>query len=154
MAGARLSRKFRTRFSPAACSAMGWRSIRLTLDRPFLLRQQLRALIRATAGVELRVMFPMIATVGEFDDAREIFATSQAWGFTSRMNGFSCCRAEAIVPPKDRKMKQLGVPFLLTGSGLRQRVVNQSCLRCAAAAFRRTSFLRSLRCALHRGQSL
>ena len=34
---------------------MGWRSIRLTLDRPFLLRQQLRALIRATAGVELRV---------------------------------------------------------------------------------------------------
>src|SRR5258708_6721619 len=58
------------------------------------------------------------------------------------MNGFSCCRAEAIVPPKDRKMKRLGVPFLRTGSVLRQRVVNQSCLRCTAAAFRRTSFLK------------
>jgi phosphotransferase system enzyme I (PtsP) len=53
--------------------AMGWRSIRLTLDRPFLLRQQLRALIRATVGAELRVMFPMIATVAELDAAREIF---------------------------------------------------------------------------------
>lgn len=53
--------------------AMGWRSIRLTLDRPALLRQQLRALIKATAGRHLRVMFPMIATVSEFDAARRIF---------------------------------------------------------------------------------
>lgn len=53
--------------------AMGWRSIRLTLDRPFLLRQQLRALIKATAGRHLRVMFPMIATVAEFEAARRIF---------------------------------------------------------------------------------
>ena len=53
--------------------AMGWRSIRLTLDRPSLLRQQLRALIRATAGKELRVMFPMIAEVSELDAARRIF---------------------------------------------------------------------------------
>ncbi len=53
--------------------AMGWRSIRLTLDRPSLLRQQLRALIKATAGRHLRVMFPMIATVAEFDAARKIF---------------------------------------------------------------------------------
>jgi phosphotransferase system enzyme I (PtsP) len=52
--------------------AMGWRSIRLTLDRPSLLRQQLRALIAATAGGTLRVMFPMVATVGEFDAARAI----------------------------------------------------------------------------------
>ncbi len=52
--------------------AMGWRSIRLTLDRPSLLRQQLRALIAATAGGTLRVMFPMIATVAEFDEARFI----------------------------------------------------------------------------------
>lgn len=53
--------------------AMGWRSIRLTLDRPSLLRQQLRALIKATAGRHLRVMFPMIATVSEFRAARQIF---------------------------------------------------------------------------------
>jgi phosphotransferase system enzyme I (PtsP) len=52
--------------------AMGWRSIRITLDRPALLRQQVRALIRASAGMNLSVMFPMIAEVGEFIAAREI----------------------------------------------------------------------------------
>ncbi len=53
--------------------AMGWRSIRLTLDRPALLRQQLRAMIKATEGEVLRVMFPMVASVAEFDAARRIF---------------------------------------------------------------------------------
>jgi phosphotransferase system, enzyme I, PtsP len=53
--------------------AMGWRAIRIALDRPAMLRQQLRALIRAAAGRSLRVMFPMIADIGEFDAAREIF---------------------------------------------------------------------------------
>lgn len=53
--------------------AMGWRSIRLTLDRPSLLRQQLRAMIKATEGEVLKVMFPMIASVAEFDAARRIF---------------------------------------------------------------------------------
>ena len=53
--------------------AMGWRSIRLTLDRPALLRQQLRAMIKATEGETLRVMFPMIASVSEFDAAHRIF---------------------------------------------------------------------------------
>jgi phosphotransferase system enzyme I (PtsP) len=53
--------------------AMGWRAIRISLDRPAILRQQLRALIRAAAGRSLRVMFPMIADIGEFDTAREIF---------------------------------------------------------------------------------
>ena len=53
--------------------AMGWRAIRISLDRPAMLRQQLRALIRAAAGRSLRVMFPMIADIGEFDNAREIF---------------------------------------------------------------------------------
>ncbi|MBY0509517.1 MAG: phosphoenolpyruvate--protein phosphotransferase [Rhodospirillaceae bacterium] len=53
--------------------AMGWRSIRLTLDRPALLKQQLRAMIKATENETLRVMFPMIASVGEFDAAHRIF---------------------------------------------------------------------------------
>ncbi len=52
--------------------AMGWRSIRITLDRPAVLRSQVRALVRASAGRELRVMFPMIANVAEFDDARRL----------------------------------------------------------------------------------
>jgi phosphotransferase system enzyme I (PtsP) len=52
--------------------AMGWRAIRMTLDRPFMLRQQLRALIRAAAGRPLEVMFPMVAEVSEYRAAREI----------------------------------------------------------------------------------
>ncbi len=52
--------------------AMGWRAIRIALDRPFMLRQQLRALVRAAEGRELRVMFPMVAEVAEFEAARRI----------------------------------------------------------------------------------
>jgi phosphotransferase system, enzyme I, PtsP len=52
--------------------ALGWRAIRLGLDRPALLRTQLRALLRAGGGRSLKIMFPMIATVAEFDQAREL----------------------------------------------------------------------------------
>jgi phosphotransferase system enzyme I (PtsP) len=50
--------------------ALGWRAIRLGLDRPGLLRSQMRALLKAAAARELKVMFPMIATVDEFDRAK------------------------------------------------------------------------------------
>ena len=53
--------------------AMGWRAIRIALDRPAMLRQQLRALLRAAAGRHLRLMFPMVAEVAEFAAAREVF---------------------------------------------------------------------------------
>ncbi len=52
--------------------AMGWRAIRLALDRPVLLRYQLRALMQAAADRELRVMFPMVATAAEFRAARRV----------------------------------------------------------------------------------
>ncbi len=51
--------------------AIGWRSIRITLDRRALLRQQMRAFLRAAAGRELYVMFPMISTFEEFMDAKK-----------------------------------------------------------------------------------
>jgi phosphotransferase system, enzyme I, PtsP len=50
--------------------ALGWRAIRLGLDRPALLRTQLRALLRAGGGRSLKIMFPMIATVAEFEQAK------------------------------------------------------------------------------------
>jgi phosphotransferase system, enzyme I, PtsP len=50
--------------------ALGWRAIRLGLDRPGLLRAQIRALLRAAAGRALKLMFPMVATVEEFDEAK------------------------------------------------------------------------------------
>ena len=52
--------------------AIGWRALRIALDLPNLLRQQIRALITAAAGRPLDVMFPMIATPAEFAEARRI----------------------------------------------------------------------------------
>ena len=52
--------------------ALGWRAIRIALDRPGLLRYQLRALLQAAAGRDLRLMFPMIAEVSEFQAARAL----------------------------------------------------------------------------------
>ncbi len=52
--------------------AMGWRSLRVGLDRPALMRRQLRALLMAAAGRPLSVMFPMVATVAEFRAARSL----------------------------------------------------------------------------------
>src|SRR5256884_37205 len=52
--------------------ALGWRAIRLGLDRPGLLRGQIRALLRAGGGRALRIMFPMITEVAEFDAAKAI----------------------------------------------------------------------------------
>jgi phosphotransferase system enzyme I (PtsP) len=59
--------------------ALGRRAIRLGLDRPGLLRLQLRALLAAAAGRELRVMVPMIATVDEFRAARELVDVECEW---------------------------------------------------------------------------
>lgn len=52
--------------------ALGWRAIRLGLDRPALLRYQVRALLQAAGGRSLNVMFPMVADVSEFLAAKEI----------------------------------------------------------------------------------
>jgi phosphotransferase system enzyme I (PtsP) len=52
--------------------AMGWRAIRMTLDRPALLRYQIRALLKAAKGRDLDLMFPMVAEVAEFRAARAL----------------------------------------------------------------------------------
>lgn len=52
--------------------ALGWRAIRLTLDRPGLLRTQIRALLKACGGRELKLMLPMVTELGEIAQAREI----------------------------------------------------------------------------------
>jgi phosphotransferase system enzyme I (PtsP) len=58
--------------SPEDNPAMGWRAIRIGLDRPAMLRQQLRALLRAAGGRDLMIKFPMIAEIAEFEAAREL----------------------------------------------------------------------------------
>ena len=52
--------------------ALGWRAIRIGLDRPAMLRQQLRALLSAAAGRHLRVKFPMVSEVSELLQARDL----------------------------------------------------------------------------------
>ncbi|MBZ9991849.1 phosphoenolpyruvate--protein phosphotransferase [Mesorhizobium sp. BH1-1-5] len=52
--------------------ALGWRAIRLTLDRPGLLRTQIRALLKASGGRELKLMLPMVTELSEITQAREI----------------------------------------------------------------------------------
>ncbi|TAX73798.1 phosphoenolpyruvate--protein phosphotransferase [Rhizobium leguminosarum] len=52
--------------------ALGWRAIRLSLDRPGLLRTQLRALLKASADTELKLMVPMVTEVSELKMVREL----------------------------------------------------------------------------------
>ncbi|MGV6871171.1 phosphoenolpyruvate--protein phosphotransferase [Pseudochelatococcus sp. B33] len=59
--------------------ALGWRAIRIGLDRPGLLRAQVRALLRACGGRALKVMFPMVATVEEFIRAKAIVTRELAY---------------------------------------------------------------------------
>lgn len=83
--------------------AMGWRATRIGLDRPKLLREQFRALLAAAEGETLHVMFPMIATVKEFRDAKALLI-SEAEEFKRRKRKF----------PKDIKVgAMLEIPSLL-----------------------------------------
>jgi phosphotransferase system, enzyme I, PtsP len=59
--------------------AMGWRALRLALDRDGLLKAQARALLEAAAGRELNIMFPMISEPWEYDAAREIVEQQRSW---------------------------------------------------------------------------
>ena len=62
---------------PEENPAIGWRAIRMSLDRPALFRMQIRALLRAGAGQELRVMLPMVSSATEMDDARVLIDKEQ-----------------------------------------------------------------------------
>jgi phosphotransferase system enzyme I (PtsP) len=83
--------------------AMGWRAIRIGLDRPAMLRQQLRALLRAASGRDLWVKFPMIAEVAEFDAAHRLLDMER-----------QRASAEGYAPPRSVKIGvMLEVPSLL-----------------------------------------
>ena len=83
--------------------AMGWRAIRIGLDRPAMLRQQLRALLRAAAGRDLWVKFPMIAEVAEFERARALLELERRRA-----------AEEGYVPPRSVRVGvMLEIPSLL-----------------------------------------
>ncbi len=88
--------------------AMGWRALRISLDRPSMLRQQLRALIRAASGRRLFVMFPMVSEVAEYIRARAILELELERAGTGAAAG------ERPEPPSAVKIgAMLEVPALL-----------------------------------------
>jgi phosphoenolpyruvate-protein phosphotransferase len=65
-------------FAGEANPFLGWRGIRIGLDRPDLLRPQVRALLRAGAGRAVHLMFPMVATLDEWRRARALVDEERA----------------------------------------------------------------------------
>ncbi len=59
--------------------AMGWRAIRMALDRPELFRLQVRAMMKAGPARELRIMIPMVSAAFEMDRIRELIAKEAAF---------------------------------------------------------------------------
>jgi phosphotransferase system enzyme I (PtsP) len=64
--------------------AMGWRALRLSLERTTLMKAQARALIEAAHGRVLKVMFPMISEPWEYEEARALFEEQLAWAKKGR----------------------------------------------------------------------
>ena len=67
--------------------AMGWRALRLSLERKALMKAQARALIEASAGKVLRVMFPMVSEPWEYEEARALFEEQIAWAKSAKRPG-------------------------------------------------------------------
>jgi phosphotransferase system enzyme I (PtsP) len=59
--------------------AMGWRALRLSLERRALMKAQARALVEASAGKVLRIMFPMVSEPWEYEEARALFEEQLDW---------------------------------------------------------------------------
>ncbi|RST30102.1 phosphoenolpyruvate--protein phosphotransferase [Sphingomonas ginkgonis] len=64
--------------------AMGWRALRLSLERSALMKAQARALIEAAGGRTLRVMFPMVSEPWEFDEAKQLFEKQIEWAVQAK----------------------------------------------------------------------
>ena len=82
--------------------AMGWRALRLSLERSTLMKAQARALLEAAAGQTLTVMFPMVSEPWEYEEARALFDEQIEW----------CKRAKRPVPRKIEYGAMLEVPGL------------------------------------------
>ena len=64
--------------------AMGWRALRLALDRDGLMKAQARALLEASAGKVLNIMFPMVSEPWEYEQARALVEHQREWLMSQR----------------------------------------------------------------------
>jgi len=82
--------------------AMGWRALRLSLDRAALMKAQARALIEAAGGRTLRIMFPMVSEPWEYEEARALFEDQVEW----------CRKKKRMLPTAIEYGAMLEVPSL------------------------------------------
>ncbi len=100
--------------------AMGWRALRVSLDRPALFRLQVRALLAAAAGRVLRLMFPMVAEVDEFIRARRlvdkerIFLQSRGYALPRRIELGVMIEVPSLIWQLDQLLPKL--EFISIGS--------------------------------------
>jgi phosphotransferase system enzyme I (PtsP) len=100
--------------------AMGWRALRLGLDRPALLRTQVRALLKASGGRELRLMFPMVSEVDEFRRAKALveretrFLTRHGHALPSQLKLGAMIEVPSLLFDLDQLMDE--VDFVSVGS--------------------------------------
>jgi phosphotransferase system enzyme I (PtsP) len=83
--------------------ALGWRAVRIGMDRPAVLRTQFRAFIRASRGRQIKIMLPFVTEVAEFDRARQLLEMEK---IRARNNGI-------VVPDKIELGVMLEVPSLV-----------------------------------------
>jgi phosphotransferase system, enzyme I, PtsP len=100
--------------------AMGWRAVRMGLDRPALLRTQIRALLRAAEGQDLRIMIPMISMASEVEQVRALLEKEQGilaakgYGEPARVALGAMIEVPCLLFELDALMKQ--VDFVSVGS--------------------------------------
>ena len=100
--------------------AMGWRAVRMGLDRPALLRTQVRAMLRAAEGQELRLMIPMVSAAEEMDAVRALVAKertivlSRGQGVPKRLFIGAMIEVPCLLFELDALMKK--VDFVSVGS--------------------------------------
>jgi phosphotransferase system enzyme I (PtsP) len=82
--------------------AMGWRALRLALERDGLMKAQARALLEASAGGELSIMFPMISEPWEFNAAKALVEEQRNW----------LAGRDKVLPTRVRYGAMLEVPSL------------------------------------------
>lgn len=97
--------------------SMGWRAIRISLDRPMLLRRQIRAMARAAkqCDVDISIMFPMITEVSEFLMARELFQKEvDGEGMRDRVRAGAMLEVPGLLFQLDQLLSE--IDFLSVGS--------------------------------------
>jgi phosphotransferase system enzyme I (PtsP) len=99
---------------------MGWRAVRLSLDRSTLMKAQARALVQAADRRVLRVMFPMISEPWEYEQARALFEEQVDWaergsrGRPSRIEFGAMLEVPALAETLDQLLPR--VDFLSIGT--------------------------------------